>query len=135
MKGYDYIHVETTTGEYLIEPPLGELRIRTDELGALHVELLVDSKHMNEDGSIYIETRTTPLAVFNSWRNVKLPGHEGIVNLVEPEKEIQQKQVDYQQLAPEDATVWVNEKGYEYTGETWKGLVAVRKYKQKEAVK
>ena len=82
---------------------------------------------LENENMVYIQTEVGPVAIYG-WTMV-IP--EEALKFVEEIKEEKQEWEDYQQVTPEKARELRNE-GYVYTGETWRGLVGVAKYKERE---
>ncbi|MHA1262753.1 MAG: hypothetical protein ACTSSA_11810 [Candidatus Freyarchaeota archaeon] len=79
---------------------------------------------------VYLDTPGDKVA-FYGWTAVIPEAALPYVEEMKPEEESKPRMVDYRQVAPDEAAELIQQ-GYEYTGETWRGLVAVAKYGKSE---
>jgi len=84
-----------------------------------------------EENVVYLDTLGGQVA-FYGWTALIPEKANPYVEEVKPEEEPEPRMVDYRQVSPEEAVELVKQ-GYEYTGERWKGMVAVAKYEEEES--
>jgi len=93
-------------------------------------DYMVEAKSVEtyeDENVVYLDTPGDKVA-FYGWTAVIPEAALPYVEEVKPEEE--PRMVDYRQVTPEEAVELVKQ-GYEYTGERWKGMVAVARYEGK----